>query len=89
MLQEDRIIYVNNPSKELAKKISYIMTPSLTQTNNGKVFLLDDEEVIVNNGCKIIFIFKNAEDVLPEIRASGVFILRIFEHSQNKIKLEL
>ena len=63
MIQQDQLIFIVNPSKELMKNISTILKPLLTNQTNNKCVLIDDEEVTINNSCKIIFIFNKIEEI--------------------------
>ena len=87
VLQHNQIIFVNSPCKEFIKKMSYILTYPVSTNNNGKTITFDDEEIFINNGCKVIFVFNKIEEVPPEVKSSGVFCLKMFEHKESKFHL--
>lgn len=43
----------------------------------------------MHHGCKVVFIFDRAEDINPEVRLSGFFTLKIFDHHSTKLHFAL
>jgi hypothetical protein len=65
LVQLDQVIYISNPSKQLVEKAAFLLSKSASQpsSSTAKNMRFDDEDINLHQGCKVVFIFSNLQDI--------------------------